>query len=88
MISIRPISDLRNRFTQISREVNIDGKTTIFTVNGKASMAVLSFDKYSKMAHLDYVERALDEADTYSENHSENLTHEDVFSKIKAKLNG
>jgi len=48
----------------------------------------MSFDKFSKMAHLDYIERALDEADAYAESHAEKLTHKDVFSKIKAKVNG
>ena len=37
-------------------------------------MVTMSFDKFSKMAHLDYIERALDEADTYAKNHAENLT--------------
>jgi prevent-host-death family protein len=88
MLSTRPISDLRNHFPEVNKDVNSKNKSIIFTVNGKASMAVMSFDRYSKMAHLDYVERALDEADTYAESHAENLTHDEVFSKIKAKING
>jgi len=88
MINIRPISDLRNHFSEVEKEVNGSGNPTIFTINGKASIVTLSFDKFSKMAHLDYVERALDEADTYANDHSEDLTHEEVFSRIKAKING
>jgi prevent-host-death family protein len=88
MMSIRPISDLRNRFTEVVKEVSGNNKAIIFTVNGKAAMVTISFDKYSKLAHLDYIEHALDEADAYAENHSESLTHEDVFSRIKAKING
>jgi prevent-host-death family protein len=88
MLSTRPISDLRNHFSEVNKIVNSKNESIIFTVNGKASMAVMSFDRYSKMAHLDYVERALDEADTYAENQEENLTHDEVFSKIKAKING
>jgi prevent-host-death family protein len=88
MTDIRPISDLRNRFSEVEKEVSRNGKSIIFTINGRGSMVVLSLDKYSKMAHLDYVERALDEADNYAKNHPEDLTHEDVFSKIKAKING
>jgi PHD/YefM family antitoxin component YafN of YafNO toxin-antitoxin module len=88
MLSIRPISDLRNRFTEIQKEVSGNNTPIIFTINGQASMVTMSFDKFSKMAHLDYIERALDEADAYAKSHAENLTHEDVFSKIKAKLNG
>jgi prevent-host-death family protein len=86
-LSTRPISDLRNHFSEVNKIVNSKNESIIFTVNGKASMAVMSFDRYSKMAHLDYVERALDEADTYAENQEENLTHDEVFSKIKAKIN-
>lgn len=88
MLSIRPISDLRNRFSEVEKEVNGENKPIIFTINGRASMVTMSFDKFSKMAHLDYIELALDEAEAYAESHTENLTHRDVFSKIKAKVNG
>lgn len=88
MLSIRPISDLRNHFSEVEKEINNNSKPIIFTTNGKASMVTMSFDKFSKMAHLDYIEQALDEADAYAESHSEDLTHKEVFSKIKQKLNG
>lgn len=88
MLSIRPISDLRNRFSEIEKEVSGKNKPVIFTTNGRASMVTMSFDKFSKMAHLDYIERALDEADAYAKSHAENLTHKDVFSKINAKISG
>lgn len=88
MLSIRPISDLRNRFSEVEEEINKKSKPIIFTTNGQASMVTMSFDKFSKMAHLDYIERALDEADVYAKKHSENLTHKDMFSKINAKVNG
>jgi len=88
MLTIRPISDLRNHFKEVEQEVSGKNKSIIFTTNGRASMVTMSFDKFSKLTHLDYIERALDEADTYAENHTENLTHEDVFSKINAKING
>ena len=88
MISIRPISDLRNHFTEVEKEVSGNNKPIIFTVNGKAAMVTISFEKYSKMAHLDYIEHALDEADAYAESHEEELTHDEVYSKIKDKING
>lgn len=88
MLSIRPISDLRNHFSEVEKEVSSKNKPIIFTTNGRASMVTMSFDKFSKMAHLDYIERALDEADAYAKSHPENLTHKDVFSKIKLKVNG
>lgn len=88
MLDIRPISDLRNRFSEVEKEINSNDKPIIFTTNGKASMVTISFDRFSKMAHLDYVERALDEADAYAENHSEDLTHDDIFSKARKKVDG
>jgi PHD/YefM family antitoxin component YafN of YafNO toxin-antitoxin module len=88
MLSIRPISDLRNRFSEVEKEIQDNSSPIIFTTNGKASMVTMSFDKFSKLAHLDYVERALNEADSYAESQPENLTHEDVFSRIKAKIHG
>ncbi|MHB1865389.1 MAG: type II toxin-antitoxin system Phd/YefM family antitoxin [Candidatus Saccharimonadales bacterium] len=88
MLNIRPISDLRNRFSEVEEEVRGKNNPVIFTTNGRASMVTMSFDKFSKMAHLDYIERALDEADAYAKNHAENLTHKDVFSKLKTKVNG
>ena len=88
MLTIRPISDLRNHFPEVEKEVSGNNRPIIFTTNGKVSMVTMSFDKFSKMAHLDYIEDALNEADAYADSHAENLTHEDVFSKISAKVNG
>jgi len=35
-----------------------------------------------------WVEQALDEADSYAKYHTENMTHDKVFSKLRSKLNG
>jgi len=88
MLDIRPISDLRNRFSEVEKEIRDNDKPIIFTTNGKASMVTLSFDKFSKIAHLDYIERSLDEADAFAESHAEILTHEEVFSKIRKTIDG
>ena len=88
VLTTRPISDLRNHFTEVEKEVSGKNKPIIFTTNGRASMVTMSFDRFSKLSHLDYIERALDEADAYAESNAENLTHENVFSKINAKVNG
>lgn len=88
MLDVRPISDLRNRFSEVEKEIRDNDKPIIFTTNGKASMVTMSFDKFSKMAHLNYIERALDEADSFAENHTEELTHDEVFEKMRMKVNG
>ena len=84
MINIRPISDLRNKFTDIEELVR-DGETVYLTKNGYGSMVVLSIEAYSKL--VDSVETALDAADYQAENTSKRLQHEEVFGELRGKLN-
>ena len=76
MINIRPVSDLRNKFTDIEKIVS-DGEPVFLTKNGYGSMVVMSIDAYSRLTQN--VEQALDEADEYAERNSERLTHDEVF---------
>ena len=84
MLSIRPISDLRNKFSDIEKAVN-DGNQVFLTKNGYGSMVVMSIDTYSRMCKN--VEQALDEADEYAASNSERMTHEDVFGKLRKQIN-
>jgi prevent-host-death family protein len=85
MITIRPVSDLRNKFTDIERTVNT-GEPVFLTKNGYGSMVVMSIDTYSRMNRN--VEQALDEADSYAEATSVRMTHEEVFDKLRRRVNG
>lgn len=85
MITIRPVSDLRNKFTDIESAVNT-GEPVFLTKNGCGSMVVMSIDAYSRMNRN--VEQALDEADEYAETTEERMTHEEVFSKLRKRVNG
>jgi prevent-host-death family protein len=88
MLDIRPISDLRNDFTDIEKKVSNSNTPIIFTKNGRGSVVLISLDRYSRMAHLDYIEQSLNEADNYAQSNTENMTHEDVFAKLRTKING
>ncbi len=85
MIAIRPVSDLRNKFTEIESIVNT-GEPIFLTKNGYGSMVVMSIDAYSRMNRN--VEQALDEADAYAEATTERMTHEEVFGKLRKRVNG
>ena len=78
-MQIRPISDLRNHFSDIESIVN-SGEPVFLTKNGYGSMVVLSLEEYSKLS--DYIESALDEADFLAETDPRRLTHEEVFDNI------
>ncbi len=85
MIQIRPISDLRNKFTEIEKVVG-GGEPVYLTKNGYGSMVVLSLEAYSKL--IDSIEIALDEADKIAMEDMRRLSHEEVFSKLRRTING
>ena len=78
MLQIRPVSDLRNKFTEIERTVN-NGEPVYLTKNGYGSMVVMSLEKYAEI--MDDIELKLDEADKFAEQSDLRLTHKEVFAK-------
>ena len=82
MIQIRPVSDLRNKFTEIENVVN-EGQPVFLTKNGYGSMVVMSIDQYSRL--MEDVETKLDEADIAAET-NKRLSHEEVFGNIRRRL--
>lgn len=83
MIKIRPISDLRNKFTEIEKEVN-KGEPVYLTKNGYGSMVVMSLGKYSELT--DEIEVKLDEADRFAEESDIRYTNDDVFGGKREAL--
>ena len=84
MIQIRPVSDLRNKFTEIETIVN-EGSPVYLTKNGYGSMVALSLKEYSRLT--DGIEAALDEADRMAEASEKRMTHEEVFQSLRGKIN-
>ena len=85
MMDIRPVSDLRNKFTEIERTVK-RGKPVYLTKNGYGSMVVLSLEQYSALT--DDVEMKLDEADTEAALTDVRYTEEEVFQRVKERIHG
>ena len=85
MLNIRPVSDLRNKYPEIEQLV-LGGEEVYLTKNGYGSMVVMSIEQYSKLK--DALEMKLDEADYQAEMSSDRLTHEDVFTKLRGRVNG
>lgn len=84
MIQIRPVSDLRNKFSEIEMLVN-EGQPVYLTKNGYGTMVVLRLEKYASL--VDNVEMELDEADEIAETTEERLSHDDVEAVISERLN-
>ena len=85
MIQIRPVSDLRNKFPEIESLVN-EGQPVYLTKNGYGAMVVLSLEQYSSLT--DDIETKLDEADRAAAESGERYTSEEVFGRLRRKLNG
>lgn len=83
MIDIRPVSDLRNKFTEIESAVN-SGHQIFLTKNGYGRMVVMSIEQYSALT--DTVEYKLDEADRLAEASEERLEHSEVFRRVRDKI--
>ena len=84
MISIRPVSDLRNKFTEVEKVVN-GGEPVFLTKNGYGTMVVMSIDSYSRLTSN--IEQALDEADDYAATTTERMTHDEVFGSLRRAKN-
>jgi prevent-host-death family protein len=85
MIQIRPVSDLRNKFPEIESAVG-GGEPVYLTKNGYGAMVVMSLEKYAELT--DDTELKLDEADRAAAVSDVRYTHEEVFSRLKAGVNG
>ena len=84
MMQIRPVSDLRNKFTDIEKIVQ-SGDPVYLTKNGYGSMVVLSLDAYSRMTEPE--EYIMDVADASAASTDLRLTHDEVFGSIREKIN-
>jgi len=81
MLQIRPISDLRNKFTEIERTVAV-GEPVFLTKNGYGAMVVMSLEHYSAITNN--IEILLDEADKMASESDERYTHDEVFTRMRS----
>ena len=83
MLDIRPVSDLRNKFSDIEETVT-GGQPVYLTKNGYGSMVVHSLEQYAALT--DEVELRLDEADRAAAADTVRYTEEEVFGRVRSRL--
>lgn len=86
MPQIRPISDLRNNFTEISKLVHETGEPVYLTKNGYGDMVVMSLETYERMMFESEVYFKLREAEKEAKSTARRLTHKEVFHELKEKM--
>lgn len=84
--TIRPVSDLRNNFADISRTVHETAQPVFLTKNGFGDMVVLSMEAYENLQFESEVYFKLQAAEREAELTNERFSSKDVLSSIKGEL--
>ena len=84
---IRPVSDLRNNFADISRTVHETQKPVFLTKNGFGDMVVLSMEAYEAL-QLESEKYKKHSESERAEDTAKRYTSEEVMSEVKKVLYG
>ena len=83
MNAIRPVSDLRNNFAEISRDVHETQRPVFLTKNGFGDMVVMSMDAYENLQFDSEVYFKLKEAEREAEMSSKRFSSKEVLKSIR-----
>lgn len=86
MSNIRPVSDLKNHFADISKTVHETGQPVFLTKNGYGDMVVLSMDAYENLHFESEVYYKLQEAEKETDRTKRRFSSKDVLKEIKKAL--
>lgn len=85
---IRPVSDLRNNFADISRIVHETSQPVFLTKNGYGDMVVLSMEAFEKLQFESEVYFKLQEAEREAALTEERFSSKDILKDMKSLLGG
>ena len=88
MEMIRPVSDLRNNFADISKTVHETAKPVFLTKNGYGDMVVLSMEAYENLQFDSEVYFKLKEAEREAELTDQRYSAKDVLKAMKESIGG
>ncbi|MCD8509308.1 MAG: type II toxin-antitoxin system Phd/YefM family antitoxin [Bacillus sp. (in: Bacteria)] len=83
---IRPVSDLRNNFADISRTVHETAEPVFLTKNGYGDMVVMSIEAYERKLFESDIYFKLKEAELEAKSKDKRLSHEEVVSDLRARV--
>ena len=84
---IRPSSDIRNKYNEISEFCHKYGEPVYITKNGSGDLAVMSIETYEKMAGRFELYSLLDEGERAAEK-GEVRRASEVFARLDEEING
>lgn len=83
---IRPVSDLRNNFSDISKIVHASAEPVFLTKNGYGDMVVMSMEAYENRQFESEIYLKLKEAELQAKATTERLAHDEVFGKLRTRI--
>jgi prevent-host-death family protein len=86
MKRIRPVSDLRNNFAEISRIVHETDEPVFLTKNGYGDMVVMSIEAFEARQFESEIFQKLKEAQIESKSTDIRYSHEEIISGLKSKV--
>jgi prevent-host-death family protein len=86
MLQIRPVSDLRNNFAEISKIVHETAQPVFLTKNGYGDMVVMSFEAYEKLQFESEIYFKLKEAEMQARLTNQRFSHKEVFNRLRQTL--
>jgi prevent-host-death family protein len=84
---IKPISDLRNKFNEISEICHKEGEPIYLTKNGKGDLVVMSISAYEKREAILELYQKLSIAEQQSREGSQTIEHKEMIKRLKSRLN-
>lgn len=88
MNMIRPVSDLRNNFAEISKIVHETSQPVFLTKNGYGDMVVLSMEAFENLQFDSQIYFKLQEAEREAELTEQRYSSKDVLKAMKAAIGG
>lgn len=86
MPQIRPVSDLRNKFADISKIVHETAEPVFLTKNGYGDMVVMSIEAYEEKKFGNEIYFKLKEAELEAKSTNKRYSHNEVFSDLRSVL--
>jgi len=84
---IKPISELRNNFNEISEICHKNGELVFITKNGHGDLVIMSIAKYEQIENLLELYRKLGVAELQSTDPDGHINHAKMMSNLRKHLN-
>lgn len=87
METIRPLSDLKDNFADISKIVHETGQPVFLTKNGYGDMVVMIMEAFGKMRFESEICTKLEETELEAQKAEKRYSAEEVLSAMRSAIN-